>query len=233
MAEYKTANVQGATEPRTRKLGPLSSFAIFREATIGMKIQLHDQAKLDLSEKVTKARFDYKLQYLAEPFDRSFITLCSEDGDTPIGGEFSSHNSRAFLRKFVNSNAIAWTREEAARKFGLKADNNFVCILCPMHFSTLDACRVHHIAKHCKKWEEAFNCRLSPSEDLDRSADLFLCNIKNCEFPNEKLYSTKEWMWHRANFHALSDDSEAEEEEDPVLLGSNYDISDQITMQDE
>ena len=136
------------------------------------------------------------------------------------------------MRKFVNSNAIAWTRDEAAKKFAIKASDNYLCILCCMHFSTLDECRVHHIAQHCKKWEEAFECQLSPTEELNKSADLFACNIKNCENPNEKLYTSKEWMWHRANFHALSDDSEAEEEENPVLRGRNYDIADQITMQD-
>ena len=152
MAEYKPpAELQEAARPKARKLGPLSSFAIFRDAIIGMKAQLHDQAGLGMTDKLAVARFNHKLQYLAEPFNRSFITLCTEGGDTPKGGEFGIHNSRAFLRKFVNSNAIAWTRDEAAKKFAIKASDNYLCILCCMHFSTLDECRVHHIAQHCKK----------------------------------------------------------------------------------
>ena len=197
--------------PRGRKFGPLSVYSDFRKASLRMLDKLHSKAKIHYKGakfETLRIRFNLSLQYQALGHDRSFITIVSAAGDTPEGEKFRVHNSKNFMKKFINSNSIAWSEEEFRKIFERPSKGKFVCILCGKNFPTMDDCRVHHVPAHCSQWEDTFGYKLLETEEENTRELVYACEDINCAEREVAFYTRHELIQHREEVHEVSEDSE-------------------------
>ena len=202
-----------------RKFGPLSVYSDFRKVSRTMLDKLHFKAKIHYKGakyETARIRFNLSLQYRALGHDRSFITIVSATGDTPEGEDFRVHNSKNFMKKFINSDSIAWSEEEFLKIFERPAKGKFVCILCGKHFPIMDDCREHHVMAHCTQWQAAFGYKLLETEGENTREKVYACEDINCAEREATLYTREELTKHREDVHQVSDDSEFGDRFDPL-----------------